>query len=41
MLPMHEEELNSEVVVDGKTHYIGTSRFPCEGNDEKLVKTAL
>jgi len=34
MLPMHEEEFNSEVVVDGKTHYIGTSRFPCEGEQE-------
>jgi len=32
MLPMHEEELNSRVMVDGRNHYIGTTAFPCEGD---------
>jgi len=38
---MHEEELNSEIVVDGRTHYIGTSDFPCSGEREAAVKNAL
>jgi hypothetical protein len=41
MLPMHEEELNSRVMVDGRNHYIGTTAFPCEGDREASVRAAL